>query len=82
MVVSGGAGLDDRGIAMSTRIDDDNLPYVAPDRYGVRVVHQSGAEQLAAAEFLLATRQQEDSRRRMRDMVSRLRLRAGTATKG
>ncbi len=47
--------------------------YVEPDLYGVRVSWQSEAVKIEAAEFLVATRVQEDSRRRLARVFQRLR---------
>ncbi len=58
---------------------DGDPPYVAPDRYGLRVAWQSDAEQVEAAEFMLATRAQEEARRRVMRMVDRLRRRDTSA---
>jgi len=48
-------------------------PYVEPEQYGVRSTWQSEAVRIEAAEFLVATRVQEDSRRRLARAVERLR---------
>ena len=50
-----------------------DLPYVEPEEYGLRVNWQSEAVRIEAAEFLVATRVQEDSRRRLAGVISRLR---------
>lgn len=44
-----------------------------PQEYGVRVVWQSEAVKIEAAEFLVATRVQEASRRRLARAIARLR---------
>ncbi len=53
--------------------DSTDLPYVEPEEYGLRVNWQSEAVRIEAAEFLVATRVQEDSRRRLAGVISRLR---------
>ncbi len=49
-----------------------------PMIYGVRTSWQSEAVRIEAAEFLVATRVQEDSRRRLARLVARLREQART----
>lgn len=44
-----------------------------PEEYGLRVVWQSEAVKIEAAEFLVATRVQEASRRRLARATARLR---------
>ena len=64
------AGHDsDSSAADTTRAD---LPYVAPEMFGLRV-SQSPEEALQAAEFLVATRLQEESRGRIARVRARLR---------
>jgi hypothetical protein len=53
---------------------DADLPYVEPEQYGVRTTWQSEAVRIEAAEFLLATRVQEEKQWRLSRMVDRLRL--------
>lgn len=55
--------------------DDDTEE---PAMYGVRTSWQSEAVRIEAAEFLVATRVQEDSRRRLARLVARLREQART----
>lgn len=52
------------------------LPAQEPDQelYGVKVQWQSEHDRIEAAEFLLATRQAEDARRRLARAVRRARL--------
>jgi hypothetical protein len=57
----------------ATPADSTDLPYVEPEEYGLRVNWQSEAVRIEAAEFLVATRVQEDSRRRLAGVISRLR---------
>jgi hypothetical protein len=59
-----------------------DIPYVEPDEYGLRVNWQSEAVRIEAAEFLLATRVQEDSRRRLARLVMRLREQVRSERKG
>ncbi len=53
--------------------DSTDLPYVEPEEYGIRVNLQSEAVRIEAAEFLLATRVQEASRRRLSRVMARMR---------
>jgi hypothetical protein len=48
-------------------------PYVEPEVYGVRSTWQSEAVRIEAAEFLVATRVQEASRRRLARAVAWLK---------
>jgi hypothetical protein len=50
-------------------------PYEEPDQYGLRITWQSEEERLEAAEFLLATRIQEDTRMRAKREFDELRNR-------
>ncbi len=53
--------------------DSTDLPYVEPEDYGLRVNWQSEAVRIEAAEFLVATRVQESSRRRLARVMDRMR---------
>lgn len=53
--------------------DRTDLPYVEPEDYGLRVNWQSEAVRIEAAEFLVATRVQESSRRRLARVMDRMR---------
>ena len=53
--------------------DSTDLPYVEPEEYGLRVNWQSEAVRIEAAEFLVATRVQESSRRRLARAMARMR---------
>jgi hypothetical protein len=53
--------------------DSTDLPYVEPEEYGLRVNWQSEAVRIEAAEFLVATRVQESSRRRLARVIARMR---------
>jgi hypothetical protein len=53
--------------------DSTVLPYVEPEEYGLRVNWQSEAVRIEAAEFLVATRVQESSRRRLARAMARMR---------
>jgi len=53
---------DDRPVVVGEAVDE---PVDEPREYGVRVVWQSEDQRLEAAEFLLATRVQEQVRRRV-----------------
>ena len=51
----------------------DGVPYVEPEEYGIRVNRQSEQGSVEAAEFLVATRVQESSRRRLARAMARMR---------
>ena len=53
--------------------DGSEIPYVEPADFGLRVNWQSEAVKIEAAEFLVATRVQEDQRRRLARVAMRLR---------
>ena len=61
--------------AAPTHVDEgQDLPeYEDPDTFGVRVAWQSEEEKLEAAEFLVATRVQQDARIRARHEAEMLR---------
>jgi hypothetical protein len=52
---------------------DAERPYVEPEQYGLRSTWQSEAVRIEAAEFLVATRIQEASRRRLARAVEWLK---------
>jgi hypothetical protein len=52
---------------------DVDRPYIEPEQYGLRSTWQSEAVRIEAAEFLVATRIQEASRRRLARAVEWLR---------
>jgi len=54
--------------------EGEKTPYVEPEEYGVRTSWQSEAVRIEAAEFLLATRVQEERQWRLSRMIERLRL--------
>jgi hypothetical protein len=56
--------------------------WVEPQLYGVRTSWQSEAVRIEAAEFLVATRVQESSRRRLARLTQRLREQSGTEEDG
>ena len=56
----------------SAELPHADLPYVAPEVYGLRVP-QTPEEALHAAEFLVATRLQEETRGRVARVRARLR---------
>jgi hypothetical protein len=58
-----------------------DLPYVEPEEYGLRVNWQSEAVRIEAAEFLVATRVQESSRRRLARAMARMRDQVRTERK-
>jgi hypothetical protein len=58
----------------ATTADPDE--WAEPDLYGVRTSWQSEAVRIEAAEFLVATRVQESSRRRLARLTQRLREQA------
>ena len=57
----------------SVNATDAERPYVEPDVYGLRSTWQSEAVRIEAAEFLVATRIQEASRRRLARAVEWLK---------
>jgi hypothetical protein len=62
------------GLAPSSAVTTDvERPYVEPAEYGLRSTWQSEAVRIEAAEFLVATRIQETSRRRLARAVEWLR---------
>jgi hypothetical protein len=68
------AVLGSAGLAPSSDdAPDADHPYVEPEEYGLRSTWQSEAVRIEAAEFLVATRIQEASRRRLARAVVRLR---------
>ena len=76
---------DDHGLevighrhAADLEVSHEELPYEEPDQFGIRVTWQSEAERLEAAEFLVATRIQEDTRRRTSRELDELRHLADT----
>ena len=73
---------DDHGLevighrhAADLEVSHEELPYEEPDQFGIRISWQSEAERLEAAEFLVATRIQEDTRRRTSREVDEMRQR-------
>ena len=73
---------DDHGIEVighrhlaAPPVDEDETPYEEPDQFGLRISWQSEEERLEAAEFLLATRIQEDTRQRLNREIDELRQR-------
>ena len=56
--------------------------WVEPELYGVRTSWQSEAVRIEAAEFLVATRVQESSRRRLARLTQRLREQASAEGHG
>ena len=57
----------------SDHATDAERPYVEPEQYGLRSTWQSEAVRIEAAEFLVATRIQERSRRRLARAVEWLK---------
>lgn len=51
----------------------DEVPYVEPEEYGIRVNRQAEEGSVEAAEFLVATRVQQSSRRRLARAMARMR---------
>jgi hypothetical protein len=77
---------DDHGIEVighrhlaAPPVDEDETPYEEPDQFGLRISWQSEEERLEAAEFLLATRIQEDTRQRLNREIVELRQREADA---
>ena len=73
---------DDHGLevighrhAADLEVSHEELPYEEPDQFGLRISWQSEDERLEAAEFLLATRIQEDTRQRLNREIDELRQR-------
>jgi hypothetical protein len=73
---------DDHGLevighrhAADLEVSHEDLPYEEPEQYGIRISWQSEAERLEAAEFLVATRIQEDTRRRTSRELDEMRHR-------
>jgi len=73
---------DDHGLevighrhAADLDVSHEELPYEEPDQFGIRISWQSEAERMEAAEFLVATRIQEDTRRRTSREVDEMRQR-------
>ena len=60
----------------------DEIPYVEPEEYGVRSSWQSEAVRIEAAEFMLATRVQEERQWRLTRMIERLRMQRRAAEGG
>ena len=60
-------------------VDEGDTPYEEPDQFGLRITWQSEDERLEAAEFLLATRIQEDTRLRLSREFDELRQREAAA---
>jgi hypothetical protein len=54
---------------------DADIPYDEPEQFGLRIVFQSEQERLEAAEFLVATRVQEDAKLRANRELEELRHR-------
>ena len=54
-------------------VDEAGTPYEEPEQFGIRISWQSEDERLEAAEFLLATRIQEDTRVRLKREIDELR---------
>ena len=92
-----GVGGRDRSPGLTDRFDDppadvaghlagaataDPEQWVEPDLYGVRTSWQSEAVRIEAAEFLVATRVQESSRRRLARLTQRLREQAAAEGRG
>jgi hypothetical protein len=75
-VVGPDPGGDVRGHLAEPAATTDPDEWVEPERYGVRTSWQSEAVRIEAAEFLVATRVQESSRRRLARLIQRLREQA------
>jgi hypothetical protein len=63
-------------------VDEGDIPYEEPEQFGLRITWQSEDERLEAAEFLLATRIQEDTRQRLNREIDELRHREADAEDG
>jgi len=77
---------DDHGIEVighrhlaAPPVDKGETPYEEPDQFGLRISWQSEDERLEAAEFLHATRIQEDTRQRLNREIGELRQREADA---
>ena len=54
----------------------DEIPYVEPVEYGLRVGWENEAVRLEAADFLMPSRVQQSSRRRLARVMARMREQA------
>jgi hypothetical protein len=54
----------------------DEIPYVEPVEYGLRVGWETEAVRLEAADFLMPSRVQQSSRRRLARVMARMREQA------
>jgi hypothetical protein len=67
-----------------SRVDDgpaatgvpDEIPYVEPDQFGLRVGWESEAVRVEAADFLMPSHVQQSSRRRLARVMARMREQA------
>ena len=71
---------DDHGLevighrhAADLEVTHEEVPYEEPEQFGLRINWQSEAERMEAAEFMVATRIQEDTRRRTSRELDELR---------
>jgi hypothetical protein len=74
--------LDDVAGHLAGAASADPEQWVEPELYGVRTSWQSEAVRIEAAEFLVATRVQESSRRRLARLTQRLRDQAAAEGRG
>jgi hypothetical protein len=57
-------------------VSSEEIPYVEPAEYGLRVGWESEAVRLEAAEFLMPSQVQQSSRRRLARVMARMREQA------
>jgi hypothetical protein len=60
----------------SASLGSDQIPYVEPVEYGLRVGWESEAVRLEAADFLMPSQVQQSSRRRLARVMARMREQA------
>jgi hypothetical protein len=63
-------------VDVATPVGSDEIPYVEPVEYGLRVGWESEAVRLEAADFLVRSPVQQSSRRRLARVMARMREQA------
>jgi len=61
---------------VAARAGSDEVPYVEPVEYGLRVGWETEAVRLEAADFLMPSQVQQSSRRRLARVMARMREQA------
>jgi hypothetical protein len=61
---------------LAAPVGSDEIPYVEPEEYGLRVGWETEAVRLEAADFLMPSRVQQSSRRRLARVMARMREQA------